>query len=134
MHYKTIPPTLSELISKFVDVAQSVYDAWQPNEDDYDEEVGYGGICHLIADEIVSILYDHDIEGTTVSSDHEVHVYSVCKLQDGIFLIDIPYSIYETGGGYTWKKIPDVEFDVDCITISKLSSDPTEYTNYTDQW
>ena len=33
-------------------VAQAVYDEWDENEDEY----AGGGICHLIADEIVSLL------------------------------------------------------------------------------
>jgi len=36
----------------------------------------------------------------------------------------------ETGGGYSWKKIPDVEFNRNDIVINRLSSDPSEYNNY----
>lgn len=75
--------------------------------------VGYGGVCHLIADEMVNLLYENDIDCTTISSDYAVHVYVVCKLEEGVFKVDIPYSLYETGGGYTWKKIENVSFNED---------------------
>jgi len=118
---------LTVLKYKLSQCAQKVYDDWFQNEEGYDEMVGYGGICHLIADEMVSILYDNDIDCTTISSDHEVHVYVVCKLEEGVFKVDIPYSLYETGCGYTWKKIDKVSFNEDFIYIDQLSYDSNDF-------
>lgn len=115
---------------QMVAVAQRVYDAWDQDEDGYDEEVGSGGICHLIADEIATVLIDAGVETCTVSATHEVHVYCVVAVQEGVFEVDIPYRVYEIGGGYTWKKIPDVVLTVDDVLVSRLDHNPANFHIY----
>lgn len=117
---------------KLAAVAQEVYDAWQISDDGYDELNG-GGICHLIADELVSVLSEHNIDRCqTVSSTHEQHVYVVGQFREGVYLIDVPYRYYETGGGYSWKKIPDVKFDESFINIEPLNYNPRKFSQYID--
>lgn len=118
---------LNSLKNKIAQCGQSVYDDWYQDESGYDEMVGNGGICHLIADKIVDLLYESNIDCTTVSSDHEVHVYVVAKIKEGVFSVDIPYSFYETGGGYTWKKIPNRFFDDSVVYIDQISCDPNDF-------
>jgi hypothetical protein len=114
-----------------VKVAQKQYDDWKQDQNGQDVEVGGGGICHLIADDLISVLYRHKIDNVqSVCSNYEQHVYIVGQFKEGIYEIDIPYNVYETGGGYSWKKIPDVEFNRNDIVINRLSSDPSEYNNY----
>jgi len=116
-----------------VKVAQKQYDDWKQDRNGQDVELGSGGICHLIADDLISILYSHKIENVqSVCSTHEQHVYIVGQFKEGIYEIDIPYNVYETGGGYSWKKIQDVEFNRNDIVIHKLTSDPSEYSDYVD--
>jgi len=124
--------TLSQLkaqIPKLLKAAQKEYDEWDQSDETYgDPEVGHGGICHLIVDAMIDELTDFD--ATSLSLDSEVHVVGIVKLEEGIFELDIPYSIYEKGGGYTWKKIPNVVFEHNDIYFSKISSDPEEFKNY----
>jgi hypothetical protein len=118
---------------EMVKVAQKQYDAWKQDHNGQNDELGSGGICHLIADDLINVLYRHKIENVqSVCSNYEQHVYVVGQFKEGIYEIDIPYDVYETGGGYTWKKIPDVKFSRNDIVISRLSSDPSEYSNYVD--
>lgn len=118
---------------EMVKVAQEQYDAWKQDHNGQNDELGSGGICHLIADDLINVLYRHKIENVqSVCSNYEQHVYVVGQFKEGIYEIDIPYDVYETGGGYTWKKIPDVKFSRNDIVISRLSSDPSEYSNYVD--
>jgi hypothetical protein len=120
---------------KLAEIAQTVYDAWDASDKDYgDWQVGFGGICHLIAEKIVSYLDDIGIYAQTVSSDAEVHVYVVAKTEDGVYLIDIPPHLYETGGGYNWEKIPEVVFNEDYIVIHRLSSDPKDFREYVEYY
>jgi hypothetical protein len=110
--------------------AQEVYDSWS---EDWcmSEEVGHGGICHLIADAFLSELYKQGFdEAVSVSSDHEVHVWVALKLEEGVFLLDLPYNIYERGGGYNWTKISGIIFSPEDLVIDRLSSDPEEFKNY----
>lgn len=119
---------LKEQIPKMLKAAQKEYDEWDQDDEGYDHEVGHGGICHLIVDAICDVL--DGFERASYSLDSEVHVITIVQLKEGIFEIDIPYSIYEKGGGYTWKKIPNVVFEKDDIVISKISSDPDDIKNY----
>jgi hypothetical protein len=121
---------LKSLYPKMIPKVQNQYDVWSQDEDGYDHEVGYGGICHLIADEVVSVLQDFDIQCTTLSLDSEVHVLVIAQFQEGVYSIDVPYSIYEKGGGYQWTKIPNITFDESCITYKKIYSDPERFSEY----
>lgn len=123
-----------KVLDDMVAAAQKEYDEWVVDKDGNDAEVGGGGICHLIADELISALYKNGIHNCqSVCATHEQHVYVVGQFKEGIYEIDIPYSIYETGGGYSWKKIPDITFNRNSIVISRLSSDPGEISNYVDE-
>lgn len=121
--------------SQLASAAQRVYDAWEVDPSgEVDDEYAGGGICHDIADGLLSVLNHHNIEAHSVSSSHEVHVYVVGAFKEGVFKIDVPYSIYETGGGYSWKKIEDVTFDANDIDIDKIDSDPEELHQYIDEY
>lgn len=74
------------------------------------------------------------IYAQTVSSEAEVHVYVVAQTKEGVFLIDIPPHLYETGGGYNWKKIPEIIFDEDYIVIYNLSSNPQNFQEYVEYY
>ena len=118
------------LIPEFIKKAQIEYDNW--DEKNIDEYAG-GGICHLIADEISSVMWEHDIHNTTTTSTFEQHVYCVVKVKEGIYEIDIHHSTYETGGGFSWKKIPDIIFEPNDIIISQLSSDFDSWSDYVEE-
>lgn len=118
---------LKLLKPQLVKVSQAVYDEWdEENEDEY----ARGGICHFIVDAICGVLGENDIECVSVSSDMEQHVFCVAKVKEGIYSVDIHWSYYETGGGYSWKKIYDVEFDESMIHFYCISSDPRDFKNY----
>lgn len=122
----------STLRAKLAAVAQEVYDEW--DEADVDTYAG-GGICHFIADAMCSVLDAEGVECTSVSAQcGEVHVFVVARGDDGVFSVDIPPYTYEEGGGYTWTKIPDVEFSADDVIISKLDADPSAFEQYTEDW
>ena len=119
------------LIPQSLEAAQKVYDEWEQDEDGHDVELGTGGVCQDIASNIADVLNQHNIESATVSAAiGDQHVYTVAKLADGVFEVDIPPYVYETGGGYNWKKIPNVKFQKDHISIHKLDSDPESFDNY----
>jgi len=122
---------LSSLKTKLAEAAQKVYNEWEQNEEGYCDYLGYGGICQDIAEAICNVLSNNNIECTTVSQQiGDQHVYAVAKLEDGIYIVDIPPYSYETGGGYCWKKIPDVIFDEEYILIDRISADPEEFEEY----
>lgn len=138
-------PTIAEIEAlkpAMAKAAQKVYDDW--DESDTDTYAG-GGICHYIADEIFNILSDayrgksEDAHKyTTVSSTHEQHVYCVCVATDKrgidmVYNVDIPYGYYETGGGLSWEKIPDVEFTPNMVHVDVIST-ADDWENYIDEF
>lgn len=127
-------PSLADLkviLPQLTQAAQKVYNDWDQNEDD---ELNGGGICHLIADAMCDEMSKIGIECATISySIGEVHVAAIAKLDDGVYTIDIHPSHYETGGGYTWHKIPDVQFKPNYISITKETSNPDDFPQYIDE-
>ena len=104
-------------------LAQKVYDEWDASDEEYgDSEVGFGGICHLIADAWAELLSGQGYNTTTWCHSDEVHVSLMVweDPQEGATeVVDVdlnPYT-YETGGGYSWKKIPDVTIEPSDITF-----------------
>jgi hypothetical protein len=133
---------LLSIRSEMAQAAQEVYDLWHQDETGFDEMYAGGGICHDIASAIVSVIYEHIpnvIAGTVNPSCGENHVWTMIALEqeekeydeDGNeykgfgegYVVDIPYYVYEKGGGYNWKKISDVEFSPEDITISFVDPD-----------
>lgn len=112
-------------------VAQVVYDRW--DESDVDTYAG-GGICHIIADVISDLLYRHDINCAPISSSHEQHVYVAAQFAEGVYTIDIHHSNYETGSGFSWKKIHDVEFMPRDIDFYCVSRDPGDFDSYIEDY
>lgn len=99
--------------------AQEEYDAWDQSGEYGDEEVGGGGICDLIADKIASVLSDklENVDFREGGQDGDDHAYNYVRVGDEAFGVDIPPQVYETGGGYNWKKKPDVKFEPEDVDI-----------------
>ena len=126
---------LLSLKPKLALAAQKVYDSWEQNEEGYCDWLGEGGICQDVADAMADVLTYNNIECTTVSQTvGEQHVYVIAKTEDGIYDVDIPPHVYETGGGYCWKKIQDVKFSEKDVVIKRLSSDPNDFEDYIGDW
>ena len=41
--------------------AQQAYNDWNQNEEGFDEELGTGGICQIVAEEMLDVLHSHGI-------------------------------------------------------------------------
>ena len=102
---------VKRLIPKILNAVQKEYDNWSQDEEGHDEDLGFGGLCQNIADEIAGTLNFAGIDVGTVSATMgEQHVWCICKIAEGVYQIDIPPHVYETGAGYNWKKRPGVVF------------------------
>jgi hypothetical protein len=127
--------------AQFAAAAQKVYDQWDQSHPDGDPELGFGGICQDIAAAISDVVSSLGFNAGTMSAQcGEQHVWCIAynEYQDeaeGVqyeaYHIDISPYVYETGGGYTWKKIPEVVFDANHISISPMpSTDVAAYLEY----
>ncbi len=115
-------------------VAQKVYDHWMQDETGFDEELGYGGICHLIADAWCELFASRGFQCVSFhGSVGENHVWDVVQTRDGVFSVDINPFNYETGGGYCWRKIPGVVFDASMVDIDRISPFPGDFNEYAEE-
>lgn len=101
---------LNSLRPQFITAAQAVYDMWWQDEDGLDECGCPGGICDEIEHEFSDILAHHGIDCTSGGQPGDDHAFVIAYNENMAFVVDIPCHIYETGGGYVWKKKPDVVF------------------------
>lgn len=128
---------------QFAAIAQKIYDDWDASDEvNGDPEVGFGGICHLIADGWADFLSGQGYNVTTWSHSDQVHVSlmvwedqpETMEVDDDegegfaqeIEVVDVdlnPYT-YEKGGGYTWTKIPDVIIEPADITFYRQFMSP----------
>lgn len=133
--YQHLPSSgaIAPLIPQIVEKAQAVYDRWDQSDPDNDDLNG-GGICHLIADEIASILSEASIPCATVSATDVQHVYVVAQCSDGVFEVDIPYRLYERGSMFTWTKIEGVHFEPRDVVVSMLDGNPARMSQYVEEW
>ena len=131
---------LLNLRHQFAAAAQKVYDSWDQSNEYGDEELGWGGICQDIAEAISDVVSSSGFNAGTMSAQcGEQHVWAIAynqiETEEGTeyegYHIDIPYHVYETGGGYNWKKIPHVQIDANHISIYPMQSDEVEgYLQY----
>lgn len=115
---------LESLKSQFAEAGQKIYNEWEQDHEGYDEMYGSGGICDDIADEMCDVVSRNSGYGCfTRYSEYECHtsIYVYDTPNKILMHVDIsPYN-YETGGGYTWKKIPDVRFQPEMVEIQDMS-------------
>jgi hypothetical protein len=138
---------LKALKSELVVAAQKVYDEWDASDPEMgDALVGSGGICHLIVDEWMDVVQKHipNVACQAFSHSDQVHVSLTVWLSDPnddskplvdeevgeVETVDIdvnPYN-YETGAGYTWTKIPGVEFSESWLSFYRQWITPADLT------
>jgi hypothetical protein len=123
--------TLLRLRPQLVAAAQECYDAWDQSDPEYgDPMLGFGGLCGEMAKALSSVLSDAGIDVFPLSLDeHEALIASDgCEL----YGVDIPYWYYETGGGYCWQKISDVQFQLEHLEVWKLDESWKAYVQQGD--
>lgn len=116
----TLRERLEALKPKLAEAAQSEYDAWDPDFDEYgDPEVGGGGICQNVAEAMGKVLDEHGIDNVTLDNNGvgDQHVWVAAYDGDEAHHVDIDPYHYETGGGFSWQKIPGVKLTADHVDV-----------------
>lgn len=113
---------LDRLRPQMAMVVQEVLDAWVQDADGYDEELGTGGPCDRVADAISDVISDavFEAEFEAGGQDGDDHAWVVTVLDGKRVGVDVPHHLYETGGGYIWRKIPDVKIRPSDISIWRI--------------
>jgi hypothetical protein len=121
---------LQALQGDMAEAAQKVYDDWEQDDGGEDEELGAGGICDQVADALSGVIGQgvEDAELFEGGQDGDDHAWVVVQRGDEAYGVDIPPGVYESGGGYNWKKKEGVIFEPGYIVIFPvpLQEDPSE--------
>lgn len=105
-----------------VKAAQAVLDAWEQDEDGWDEDLGSGGACDEIAEAISSVISSLDgVELTDGGHDGDDHAWVIAYDNEYAYGIDIHPSVYESGGGYSWTKREGVVLEDGDVSIEPLN-------------
>ena len=118
-----IPVELARLRPELAAAAQVPYDEWDASDPDFGDDVGgFGGICDQVADAMCGVLNERGIDAMMIDNGGvgDQHVWVVARLPDGTYEVDIDPHSYESGGGYSWRKLLDVQFSADMVSISRI--------------
>jgi hypothetical protein len=102
--------------------AQKIVDEWQVDEEGFDPELGAGGICDRVADAIIETIYRQldGVDAAPGAPEGEEHQWVVASDGETAAIIDIPPGVYETGGGYNWKKIEGARIEPGDVFVGSL--------------
>lgn len=126
---------ITSISGELVKSAQKVYDEWEQDEEGYSEEYGSGGICDRVADEMSDTFSELntslDWESFTMYDEYECHTdfYVVNHKTKDIIKVGLAPHYYESGGGYTWKKIPNVKLEPSMLNIDSAYLDYENFFN-----
>jgi hypothetical protein len=115
----TLSQELNILRPRIATAAQEIYDGWDQTDDN--DDFGGGGICDSIASAMADVIAGsidcHIDDGGHEGGDHAFLIVSRANER---YWVDIPPSMYEKGGGYSWSKIHDVEIHPDDVVIEPI--------------
>lgn len=119
---------LFALRPQMAQAAQVIYNEWQQDADGIDEEFGSGGICDQVNQAISDLISERIpvafvIEGGQAGDDHS---WAIVRRGSETYGVDLTACAYESGGGYSWKKKPDVTITPDMIAIFPVDM-PEDY-------
>lgn len=80
-----------------------------------------------MAEAIAGVVSGAGIDATTAFDEYEHHVECIAYSDTEAYYVDIPYQLYETGGGYSWKKIQGVSFGPDDVTFAPTECPESDY-------
>lgn len=120
---------IRRLLPDLLRAAQEEYDSWDQDEEGWGEECGTGGICDRISSAFSGVLARlPDVEVIDGGQDGDDHAYVIVLTDTEAVAVDIPPGVYETGGGYNWKKKPGVRFSPYHVILDKL--DPRDFEEH----
>jgi hypothetical protein len=110
---------LLALRPKLAEAAQAVVDGWEQDSEGFDEELGTGGACDRVADAMSQVLASNlpEVSVETGGQDGDDHAFLLVSYNGETFSVDIPSSVYETGAGYSWRKVAGASITYDDVLV-----------------
>ena len=119
---QSLKSQLYSLRLKIIEAAQRVLDEWFQDDEGVSDEFGGGGVCDQISNAIMGVVGQHipNVNFMDGGQDGDDHAYPIIYNDEKAFIIDIPNYIYEIGGGYSWRKIPNVILKENDVVIEEI--------------
>lgn len=126
---KPLRRELEALRPEMAKAFQKVYDEWTQDEEGIDEELGTGGICDLVSEAIGSALSEHlgDVSFFCGGAEGDDHAWMIVQRAKEAYGVDISPGVYESGGGYRWKKREGIVLgpaDIEIFPVDPLPEEP----------
>ena len=96
---------LEALRGELSKAANEILDEWEQDVDGVDMIYGSGGCCDAVARAMSSVLSIYGYDTSDGGQDGDDHAFVVVNDGKRAFAVDINPRVYETGGGYIWKKL-----------------------------
>lgn len=116
---------LERLRPNLAAAAQRIVDEWEQDEEGLDPDLGSGGVCDRISDALGDVIFG-EVDGVNVTEggwEGDDHAWIIVYDDSDAFAVDIPPGVYETGGGYSWKKIEGAQIGPEDVVIEKVDRD-----------
>ena len=118
---------MAAMAREIVAAGQVEVDAWEQDENGVDEVLGSGGVCGLVADRMSEVLSALGADVAHAETDFDGgHAFLHARLADGVFRVDVPASVYETGSGYVWTKRPGAVIRPEDLILDKIAGPMSE--------
>lgn len=115
----SLQATIEALRGQLAEAADAVVQAWEQDEDGFDEVYGTGGPCDDVASALAGVI---DLEGVELieggqeGDDHAWWIVARPDTEEAVGL-DVPARVYETGGGYSWTKVPNAKINPEDVAV-----------------
>ena len=113
---------LKQLRPLLAQAAQAVIDEWVQDDEGLDGDLGAGGACDVVSQAMSAVIGSFIPDADVVDGGHDGddHMWLIVVSGSEAVGVDIPPGVYETGGGYSWKKIDDAKIESADVAIWKI--------------
>lgn len=112
-----------------IPLIQDLYESWIQDDTGYCSVYGFDGIYYEVIETITDFLVENGIVCETVE-DKYGNIYTVAKMEDGVFLIGINPNKFQYKSSGKVYKVDDVIFTEDDIKIVNLDSNTNNYEKF----
>lgn len=114
---------IKKLRPQLARAAQGAIDAWDQDDEGLDDELGEGGVCDQVAANLGLVIMEACPDVTIAEGGHDgdEHAWVIAYDDTDAVGVDVPPGVYETGGGYRWKKIKGAVVRPSDVEVWKLN-------------
>lgn len=119
---RTLGERLRALRPSLARAAQRVVDEWEQDDEGVDEEFGTGGACDAVARAMEDVIAQRmpGVEFRDGGQEGGDHAFVIVLTDSEAYAVDVPADVYETGGGYRWRKRRGAVISPEDVVVERL--------------